>query len=291
MAAATASSDAGNEAAEDAALAHANLIAFSRAVTRWSARGSLEERDDGVILCAGGSPIPMVGNSAFRAGDTVQAEGLLARAAEFYGAMGRGFCVKVRDTGKDDDLRTACEETGLATVGGPVPEMLCRRRLPDLEPPEGIELRLVDDEAGLRDAVAVNGQAYATYGMPPDAMADLFDAPAALLSDGAAHVVVARRAVEPIATAMVYESDGVAGVQWVGTVPDARARGLGALVTTWVTNLAFDRGASSVNLQASPMGEPVYLRLGYETIYHYSEYVRWTGPIPDRPAQAQVRRP
>ena len=77
---------------------------------------------------------------------------------------------------------------------------------------------------------------------------------------------------------MVYESDGVASVQWVGTVPSARGLGLGALVTTWVTNLALDRGASSVNLQASPMGEPVYLRLGYETIFHYSEYVRWARP-------------
>ena len=74
----------------------------------------------------------------------------------------------------------------------------------------------------------------------------------------------------------------MASVQWVGTVPSARGLGLGALVTTWVTNLAFDRGASSVNLQASPMGEPVYLRLGYETIFHYSEYVRWAKP----PAQA-----
>ena len=122
------------------------------------------------------------------------------------------------------------------------------------------------------------GLAYATYGLPPETMAELCDRPVALVDDPAAHLVLARRGPEPIATAMVYESDGVAGVQWVGTVPDARTRGLGALVTTWVTNLAFDRGASSVNLQASPMGEPVYLRLGYETIYHYREYVRWARP-------------
>ena len=41
------------------------------------------------------------------------------------------------------------------------------------------------------------------------------------------------------------------------------------------TNLAFEHGASSCTLQASPMGEPIYLRLGYETIYRYEEYVRW----------------
>jgi hypothetical protein len=47
------------------------------------------------------------------------------------------------------------------------------------------------------------------------------------------------------------------------------------------TNLAFDHGASSCSLQASPMGESVYRRLGYETVYHYEEYVRWAAPQPD----------
>ena len=99
-----------------------------------------------------------------------------------------------------------------------------------------------------------------------------------MLEDPAASIVVARRADQPVATAMVYESDGVASLQWVGTVPSARGTGLGALVTVAPTNLAFDHGASSCSLQASPMGESVYLRLGYETIYHYDEYVRWPKP-------------
>jgi GNAT superfamily N-acetyltransferase len=268
---------------DDDALAQANLIAFCRGVTRWSSRGALEDRD-GVVLCASGSWLPMIGNSAFRAGDAVPASEVTGRAAEFFGGMGRGFCIKVRDTGQDEDLRAACTGAGMETFGEPVPEMLCRRRLPDLAPPEGIALHPTCDEAGVRDFVDVNGQAYATYGLPPETMADLFDRPAALLDDPAAHLVVARRGAEPVATAMVYESDGVAGVQWVGTVPSARALGLGALVTTYVTNLAFDRGASSVNLQASPMGEAVYLRLGYEPIFHYREYVRWARPPrPPRP--------
>jgi len=270
-------------AADDAGLAQANLIAFCRAVTRWSSRGALKERD-GVVLCASGSSIPMIGNSAFRAHESAPAPAVTGRAAEFFGDMGRGFCIKVRDTRQDDDLRAACIDAGMETFGEPVPEMLRLRPLPDLSPPEGISLHRVDDEAGVRDFVDVNGQAYATYGLPPEAMADLVDQPHALLDDPAAHLVVARRGADPIATAMVYESDGVAGVQWVGTVPSARTLGLGALVTTYVTNLAFDRGASSVNLQASPMGEPIYLRLGYETIFSYREYVRWARPSrPSRP--------
>ena len=84
---------------------------------------------------------------------------------------------------------------------------------------------------------------------------------------------------------MTYESDGVASLQWVGTVPAARGAGLGALVTVAATNLAFEHGASSCTLQASPMGESVYRRLGYETIYHYAEYVRW----PTAPRALNVR--
>jgi predicted GNAT family acetyltransferase len=96
-----------------------------------------------------------------------------------------------------------------------------------------------------------------------------------VLADPACHIVIASRGSTPVATAMIYESDGVASVQWVGTVPAARKSGLGALVTSRVTNLAFTRGASSVTLQASPMGAPVYLALGYETLYNFAEYVVW----------------
>ena len=38
---------------------------------------------------------------------------------------------------------------------------------------------------------------------------------------------------------MVYESDGVASLQWVGTVPATCGTGLGVLVTVMATNLAF----------------------------------------------------
>ena len=45
--------------------------------------------------------------------------------------------------------------------------------------------------------------------------------------------------------------------------------------TVVMTNLAFDHGASSCSLQASPMGASVYHRLGYETMYHYDATVEY----------------
>jgi hypothetical protein len=156
--------------------------------------------------------------------------------------------------------------------------MLVLAPLPARHDVDGVEMEWVDDEAGAADFVAVNAEAYATYGMPAEVLPELFDQTSALVDDPSAHVVIARRGGQAIATAMVFESDGVASLQWVGTVPSARTAGLGALVTTWTTNLAFERGASSCTLQASPMGEPVYRALGYETIYRYSEHVRWPRP-------------
>lgn len=258
----------------DAQLAQRNLIAFNRALTRWGSRGALEE-SGGAVLSAGGTWIPVVANSAFRSDDTLDGDELIARAVAFFESLARGFSVKVRDSGEDEDLRAACTAAGLDAFGDATPEMICLAALPERTPPAGLTVRWVDDEAGVADFIAVNAVAYGTYGMPAEVLADLFDDTAQLLGDDTAHVVVARRGEEPVAAAMTFESDGVASLQWVGTIPAARGAGLGAFVTTLATNLAFDRGASSCSLQASPMGAPIYRDLGYETIYHYAEYVRW----------------
>jgi hypothetical protein len=265
--------------ASEAELGHRTLIAFNRALTHWSSRGALLE-SGGAVLCASGTWIPVVANGAFRSDDTLNGSSLVAAADGFFASMTRGFTIKVRDSGADDDLRVACVEAGLELFGDPVPEMICRAPLPDAPAVDGVTTRVVDDEAGVRDFISVNAEAYATYGMPSEVLVDVFDEPGSVLADPAASIVVARRDDKPVATAMVYQSDGVASLQWVGTVPSERGTGLGALVTVLVTNLAFAAGASSCSLQASPMGASVYHRLGYETMYHYEEYVRWPKPAP-----------
>jgi hypothetical protein len=258
-------------------LGHRTLIAFNRAMTHWGSGGALLE-SGGAVLCAGGTWIPVVANGAFRSDDTLSGTALVAAADAFFAGLSRGYTVKVRDSGEDEDLRLACDEAGLEVFGDPVPEMICGTPLAEAPAIDGVTVGVIDDEAGLRDFIAVNAEAYATYGMPPEVLHDLFDEVPAVLQDAAASIVVARRDDMPIATAMVYESDGVASLQWVGTVPAARTAGLGAFVTVALTNLAFEEGASSCSLQASPMGASVYTRLGYETAYHYAEYVRWPKP-------------
>ena len=249
-------------------------------MTHWGSSGALLE-SGGAVLCAGGTWIPVVANGAFRSDDSLSGTALVAAADAFFAGLSRGFTVKVRDSGEDEDLRLACEEAGLEVFGDPVPEMICRTPIAEAPAIDGVTVRLIDDEAGVRDFIAVNAEAYATYGMPPEVLADLFDEVPAVLQDSSASIVVAYRDDEPIATAMVYASDGVASLQWVGTVPAARARRASARSSrwpcpTWPSNREH-RPARSRPHRWAPR---CYTRLGYETAYHYAEYVRWPKPPP-----------
>jgi ribosomal protein S18 acetylase RimI-like enzyme len=265
--------------ADPALLGHLNLIELSRESTRWGSGGALEE-SDGVLLFATGSWLPVVCNGAFRTDPDVPAEVLVARADAFFAARRRGYTVMVRDTEADADLAAACRAAGLETFGEPAPEMICAAPV-EAARPDGFDLRLVTTEAQVAELAAVTGAAYATYGMPVETAADLLSLPRRFLAAPNVVAVVAYdEADEPLAAAITLLSHGVAGLYWVGTVEKARRSGLGRAVTAAVTNIAFDRGASLVTLQASVMGEPVYRAMGYQSIYHYEDWVRLRPPRP-----------
>lgn len=262
---------------ELARLGHLNLIEFGRESSRWGRGGGLEE-EDGVVLYATGASLPVLSNGAFRLDESVPADSVVAKADAWFGARGRGYTVQVRDTGEDDDLVAACEAAGLVRFGEGGPEMVCRTPVAGSPDPPGAELRVVRTEADVAAFAAVNANAYATYGMPPETAPDTFNVPGRLLASPHVHAVVAAMDGESVAAALTFLSHGIAGVYWVGTVDGARGRGLGEAVTRAVTNAAFDRGARANTLQASPMGEPIYRRMGYEPIHSYISYVRFQPP-------------
>ena len=103
------------EISSEIALVHRTLIAYSRALTHFSTRGALEEKN-GIVLCAGGTWIPMIANTAFRLESDVSPTELVGRADDFFGSLGRGYTVPVRDNGQDEDLRAACLAAGLRAL-------------------------------------------------------------------------------------------------------------------------------------------------------------------------------
>jgi GNAT superfamily N-acetyltransferase len=252
-----------------ARLAHLNYLAFGREASLWSDRGVVQ--DEGGVLChASGTDFPFVFNAAYRTDPATEPVDVIARADEFFGRFDRGYTIATAPW--DEDLHAHVEAAGLWAFGT-APEMVCRERLADVEPPAGVELRQAVDEAGIADFLAVGSAAYPTLGMPPEAMTAAIDRFDRVLEPHIA-TVVAYDGDEPIAAAQAVLSHGIAGVFWVGTLEAARGRGLGEAVCRWVTNWAFDHGAGAQSLEASTMGEPIYARMGYEELYRYTSWFR-----------------
>jgi ribosomal protein S18 acetylase RimI-like enzyme len=238
--------------------------------------GGVVHDEDGLLLFAGASDLPVLFNSAMRYGARLDGREAIARADAFFGARGRGYSAILRAHADDSDLREAAAARGMSPFGDP-PGMILERRLADARPGDGVELRRVESEADATSFGRVMGEAYATYGMPvacgPAAVGSL----AALR---APHIVTFLAQVEgqPAAGAMAILTHGIAGVYWVGTTPAARGRGLAELCTRAAGNAGFDLGARVVTLQASIMGEPIYRRMGYVDVTRYPYLVRFDPP-------------
>jgi hypothetical protein len=263
----------GNDAAVDdttlGRLAHMNYLAFARESTLWSDRGVVHD-GDGVLLHASGADFPFVVNGAYRTDPTASPADVLGAADEFFGRWDRGYTLVTAPW--DEDLAAHAEAEGLWAFGTS-PEMVCRERLADVDPPEGIVLRQATTEADLADFLIVGSAAYASLGMPVEVMPAAIERLERLLEPHLA-TVVAYQDDEPVAAAQAMLSHGIAGVFWVGTLEAARGKGLGETVCRWVTNWAFDEGAAAQSLEASTMGEPIYARMGYEELHRYTSWFR-----------------
>ena len=240
--------------------------------------------DDGLLCYAGAHPLPAYVNGVWRTG-AVSARDVVARADTFFGARGRGYTVWVREHA-DEDLEGALLEAGLPLYDDS-PGMVLERRLEDPRMPEGVVVRRVTDLRGGAAFAAVAGAAYASLGMregtTPVLFADLDTLAAAHIVSFVAYDESDERpgetaALRPVAATLLHMSHGVALLNWVGTVPEARGRGLAAAMTRVASNAGFDAGCTIASLQASEMGEPVYRRLGYREITRYRGYLRLRTP-------------
>jgi GNAT superfamily N-acetyltransferase len=256
----------GNEAARG----HLNLLEFARENARWAARHTVVE-EDGVLRFAGDTDWPAFNNGVFRTDDRVDAGSVLERARKFFHARGRGYTLWTRATAVDTDLADAARAAGHGKLFD-YPQMICRARLATRPLPDPLEIRRASDATGVADFAGVNARAYTAYGTPEEATRSNFGRPQAVLAPHIASFVGYLDG-EPVSTAQTLLSHGIAGIFWVGTVEAARGKGLAEALTRVATNWGFDAGAANVQLQASPMGEAIYRRMGYEDLYRYDFFL------------------
>lgn len=77
----------------------------------------------------------------------------------------------------------------------------------------------------------------------------------------------------PCATALGIVAEGTVGVYAVTCHEHARRRGIGAAITLAAVAAGARAGATRAALQATGLGEPVYRRIGFETVRGYTRFV------------------
>jgi ribosomal protein S18 acetylase RimI-like enzyme len=247
-------------------IAHLNLIDSTRQLFELDPGAEIEDGGRW-IFGAGRSQHPLISNAAFRVDDRLDPGELLERAQNFFAPRNRGFAIWTRsDLSEDRDLVEAAEEAGLQAVFE-MPEMVLGHRTEEHPPPDGVELRRVASALDAEEYWKVAASAYTSVGFPPEVFAFYENDQALTAGDVAAFL--AHLDGRPVAIAMTIVSHGVAGIYWVGCTEEARGRGLGTTMTAAAVNAGFDMGAEIASLQASPMGEKLYRRMGFETIFDY----------------------
>ncbi len=241
-----------------------NMREMYREIARATADGWLVERA-GLVCC--GSPLGTVITNMAMVAQPVDATTVRRETEELFAAAGLPFSVWTRahaDGALEADLlrRGFIEITttpGMVFLGGdgaPAP------------PPADVEIRAVADDRDRDGFAEVMAEAYAVYGAPRESTRSHFARIESVLSP-TTQGFLAVRGRRPVAGAILYLSHGIGGVGWVGTRPDEFGRGYGTAVTWAVVQAGLERGVPLLNLQASPMGAPVYRRMGFSTPTHY----------------------
>lgn len=224
-------------------------------------------RQDGLVLVVGSDPSPVIVNTILTvAGDV----GLpaLERALELYREAGHVPSLMTRDH-RDAALHEVLPAAGwqpLLTLPG----MILEARPPREPSPSDVEVHAVERDADRERWIEGNLNGFAGDDGERAALRSAFQT----LGSLAAEQVVAFWAEADgrgVGSAMgeLDPATGFGVVGWVGTDRAYRRRGIGRAVTLATIEALYRLGATAIALQASPMGLPVYERLGFRTICGY----------------------
>jgi GNAT superfamily N-acetyltransferase len=224
--------------------------------------GDVAEQD-GVLRLQTGLPVPPF-NGVFGIGREVSV-GAVLDAVDDFAARGLPWNVQLRPD-YPRELDGALADRGLA-VAGEIPFMLLDTT--DALPPV--------DDSSLRRAVT-----YADVGSLLGLLEQGFEMPAeftrqafpmgALFVPGAEPWLLAAGG-QDVSTALGHLSGGACGIFNVATPPALRGRGHGAAATAAAIRSAFAAGADVAFLQSSPLGRPVYERLGFVPVELWTQWM------------------
>ena len=217
------------------------------------------------------NPIPIIPyNGILKFQVTDNADERIDRVVDQFRRRRVTFMWVLHPTSRPPDLPQRLRERGLQEVEL-IPGMA--RGLADVpQPPpvpEGIDVRRVVEET---DASEFYEFASWRWGVP-DGYGEQLRATLAEFRLGRpgtrSHAWQAWRDGQPVAKVALYLGDRSAGIYGVATRPEARRLGLASILSLTALKEAQSLGSELAVLHSTPMAEPLYRSLGFETIAEF----------------------
>lgn len=243
--------------------------------------GELVEIASDLSRASLGIPIPSV-NLVFGAHldglDDRAVERRIDEAIAWFDERGLPFVWWVLPSSEPRDLRDRLAARGFAVLPGAMPAMAVDLDGPPRPVvPPGVEIVRVRDAS-----------TYRTY---CDTLAAGFDAPAEFADawfrlvdlgfgdELALRMFLARTVPDgrPVGTGMAVLAGDTVGLYSIGTLADARGRGIGRAMTLTGMRAGYDAGCRTVLLEATDAGYPLYISLGFRTITMIELFVHQPG--------------
>lgn len=250
----------------DLARCDANYFEAWRLIGRLSDPGVVHEAE-GVTCVATGVPIEWA-NIAFVTRRVRDPAATVAAIIDFFDARSIPFIARMREAVAPE------MEDALVAAGIPysdtVPGMLLANAS-TCRPPEttGLRIETVRDRAPMRHWQRIVSE---SFGLPLAAVESFFVP--RYFAEAGLESYLGYIDDAPVCTSTLLVTNGIAGVHNVGTLASHRRRGLGEAMTAQAVVRGAELGCGSAFLQASEMGQPVYQRMGFETVAPYRTYHR-----------------
>jgi len=211
--------------------------------------------------------------------DEASADRRIAQIAAAFAERGTPFLWWRAPFHTPTDLGERLERAGIGEIAtGPAMAMDLRALPADAAPPPGVSIEGVTDAAGLREYLDVLA---AEPGAPDEP--DLFPAGTVeailghtgprLASEPVPMRYLARLEGRAVATSRLSLAGGSAGIYAVGTLPEARGRGIGRAMTLAPLRAARDMGYRIGTLQSTDAGYRVYQAIGFIEVFRYAIHV------------------
>ncbi|MGC2289747.1 MAG: GNAT family N-acetyltransferase, partial [Thermoplasmata archaeon] len=247
---------------------HENSIESYRVFARTTPGGSIEERD-GLVL-ADSRATDSMGNVAIATVPVDDPDRLISEAEAYFAPDRRPWILfalpesvpRLERAAQRRELRDEGWFPGLLL--DPIPSMV-----PPL--PDGLEVRQVDTVDELQTFERAASRAYEVGSGP------VYEG---WLNYPGFSFHLAYYHGEPVATATLVASHGVAGIVYVGTVPEARGHGFARAAVWSAIEAGHEQGLGVSALWATPMGRAMYERMGFRPVTDYRIWSPPESPLP-----------